>query len=226
MQRFLIAAAVCVLSCFRAVAAPISCSSVGTLNLFLLANFAGCSVDDKVFTQFTYNPMAGAANVMAPGAMNIAVSGVTAGPGPGLMFSFTGFGVGAGPGITLDAQIVFTVTDNTGQIVGASLSAMNLNVLQPASDSAQVRESLSNGRTVIVTANLNSNSQTFAAVNPLTVTTDVILQTGNAAGAHAASIGAATLQFQETPEPSSSLVVSFALAGLLWLAPKHLLRKG
>jgi hypothetical protein len=225
MQRFSIIV-LCVLNCFRAAAAPVACSSVGTLDLFLAPTFPGCSVDDKVFTQFKYNPMADAANVMAPAAMNVAVSGVTSAPGPGLTFSFTGFGVGAGPGITLDAQIVFTVTDNTAQIVGANLSAMNLNVLQPASDSGQVRESLSNGTTVIVTANLNSNSAMFAAVNPLTVTTDVILQTGNAAGAHAASIGAATLQFPETPEPASFLLVFLALAVLLLLAPKRLPGKG
>jgi hypothetical protein len=202
-------------------AAPIRCADNPPKTLDQYIGKEGCLVDDKLFTfpNMAYNQQADNANVMAPAATQITVIPVEGAPGPGLKFSLTGFGVGGDPGINqlLDAQIKFTVMDQSGpRIKDTKLTGENLARLRPASDAASVTERLSNGINLAVAVALPMNDRNFDPVQTLDGTLDIILQTGSdATMSHAASIGAVTVQFSEVPEPTSLLLLVTGLVGLL-----------
>jgi hypothetical protein len=208
-------------------ASPV-CIDNNTLDQYIALGAGGCTIGDKLFSNFGYS--ASAVNTGAPAASQISVVGIP-GPGggvinPGIQFSSGSWLVFANQ--TIDATITYTVSAPSGFLIEDADLTMAGRV-QSGTGVGSVTESLFNGGPIpgspLVTniagagnAHLDFVGAGGSDVSTLNISTAVHVQANVPGRVTISSITENFSELQSVPEPVETLLIGsgFLMLGLLW----------
>lgn len=212
MKKTLLSIAMVLASVAVASAAPV-CTS-GTLADYVALGSGGCTIGDKLFSNFSYASTAGG-GASAVAANQVAVSPLVSALDPGILFSSGGWT--AFNGQFVDSSIAFDVTvlDPAFSLVGAELTIAGS---KAGSSLGTVGETIvppgGAGMTAILGIN-NHDTISFGPVSKIHVLKDILVVAQPGAG-NFASISAVSQRFNQTgsdvPEPGTMALMGSALA--------------
>lgn len=210
-------------------AAPL-CVAGGTMASYEALGAGGCTIGDRLFSNFGYASTAGGNGVMAPDTAVFLTPVVPAGagfynPGPGIIFSSAVWMIpSASPELDsfVDSSISFTVSalDSDAWISGGTLTLTSFS--QSGTGFADIAETLNplGLQLHVNAAGPDSQTKTFAPRNSISVLKDLILAVPSGTELGTAQIFSFEEDFsqgQVSPEPVGVLLMGSGLIALgIW----------
>jgi hypothetical protein len=184
----------------------------------------GCTIGNLLFSNFFYTGGASGAGVSAVLNTAITLTPVNVGtfsPGPGIVFTSSGWNVPAGSStsdVLIDSSILFDVSSVDGRQILVDGTLTLLSAASTGSGVAEIGETIEPGNVQLqVNANGPLVSHTiYPAQTTVSVDKDVLVLVPQG-GPGSASIGSFAENFSEMPEPVGSVLIGSGLLALgIW----------